>query len=203
MSRQSANLIRLLAFLFLVGPMGCSTDYTTQASYCQVSIESLNPSIVEAGGVVRVAGHPLTTHFDTAAFFDNSRAVVLDVDRSTCEACDSCRVDEDCNLCEDCDACDAICDETCTETITIQVPEIQPGSVNLQIFNSYGQSNTTEVNVVRPPTEDNEQPLDTSVFDDVDTGHTHIDTAHDPGSSTDTGVESEDSGVVSSSSDET
>ena len=154
---------------------------------CEVNISSKGSTIVEVGQRLEIVGTPLTTHFDTAAYLGDQRAIVLDVNRESCAECDDCRDSQQCSVCQDCDECDAICETSCESTLAIQVPDVSAGTFQLQIYNSYGQSNALDIHVAHSPTAEAEHPADTA----TDTADPKNDTGLGESQSGDSGAESD------------
>ncbi len=183
--------------------LGCDTEFTTFATTCPVEIHSprqvrasLTAQFEDVEGsspsgeydLLQIEGSPLTTHYDTAAYIGGQRTTVLDVDRDSCEECDDCRLAAQCNVCEDCDECDALCDSTCTETATLVIPELTPGSVSVQIYNSYGQSNSLDLVSLAGSITEPKQPLDTG----LDSGPIQDSGAGDSAQAFDSGADTAD-----------
>ena len=151
----------MLRTIFLILALGCSTDVVSTVTSCEVQISTKDSTWVEVGQRFEIYGTPLTTHFDTAAYLGSQRANVLDVNRDSCVECDECRDREECNVCQDCDACDSICETSCESTLALEIPDVAPGEFQLQIYNSYGQSNALNLHVVHSPPDDTKTPIDT------------------------------------------
>jgi len=172
----------MFALLFLAS-MGCSTTSVQLAQDCDVRLDVLSPSEGEAGTEVTAGLTPASTVWDTAVYVGSQRAEVLAVQREDCLACDECRSDNDCSECEDCDACDEQCDVECVETVTFKAIGNEPGTVQVSIYNGYGQSNPQPFSLTAPDTggpadEDTAADSDTS---DLDSG---VPDATDTGEST-------------------
>ena len=139
--------------------LGCSTEVVSTVTACDVQISVKDSSLVE----------PLTFEIEEPLspvsmpqLIELSTRTVLDVNRDSCAECDECRDIQGCSICQDCDECDTICEATCEATLAIEIPDISPGSVQLQIYNSYGQSNALEIHVVRSPPAETEPHFDTA-----------------------------------------
>jgi len=121
---------------------GCQTAVNYLSVRCEVVLDELSPTEGYAGDPITVLGSPFTTHYDTAVYVGTSRATVSEVEREDCDACDECRGDEGCTACSDCDTCDLACAQTCNQWMLFEVPEVDPGEWDVQVFNAHGQSNT-------------------------------------------------------------
>lgn len=128
------------ALLCLLALTGCATATITTGDRCEVRIDSIEPAEPAPGETVVLTGGPLTSHYDTAAWVGDTRAVVLEVDRSACGDCDVCREEAACTACDDCDGCAAVCDTSCVETVSITLPELDAGPTTATLYNGYGSS---------------------------------------------------------------
>ena len=128
------------ALLCLLALTGCATASVTTGDRCEVRIDSIEPADPAPGETVVITGGPLTSHYDTAAWVGDTRAVVLDVDRSACDDCDACREEAACTACDDCDDCAAVCDTSCIETVSITLPDLAAGPTTATLYNGYGSS---------------------------------------------------------------
>jgi hypothetical protein len=190
----------LYLFVTLIG-FGCTTDVTYSSGECRLVIDSPSASLVESGEVLQIKGSPLTTHFDTAAYIGGVRSTVLDVDRSSCVECDACRAQEACGICSDCDACDSLCRDTCMEIATLVVPSLPPGPTRLEIYNSYGQSNPLDIQILHSPSGQPEQGLDTASGSTSDEDSGAEDSAQESDSGQDSGTSQEDDDTDTASGD--
>ena len=181
--------------------LGCTTDVTYSSGECRLVIDSPSASLVESGEVLQIAGSPLTTHFDTAAYIGGVRSTVLDVDRSSCVECDACRAAEACGICSDCDACDTICKDSCIEIATLVVPALPTGPTQLEIYNSYGQSNPLDIDIYHSPLRDPEQGLDTASGAEPGADSGEEDSAQGGDSGQDSATSSEDDSTDTASGD--
>lgn len=137
---------RFLA-LALAALSGCATAEIVSGDRCEVRISAVTPAEVAPGDVVVLTARPLTSHYDTSAWLDDHRALVLDVERTDCAECDSCREAEACTACDDCDACAAVCDSACIETVAIEVPAESEGATTVTVYNAYGVSEPAALSV--------------------------------------------------------
>ena len=143
----------LLSLLALTLTCGCSDSTSSSNVRCDVTIRAIKPGTAEVGERVVLWGSPLTTPYDTAIYVGSTRATIADITRSSCAACDTCMDDEGCNLCGDCDACDLICQE-CHETVDFWIPEVDPGTWSVQLFNRHGESDAQSFRVLQAPATD-------------------------------------------------
>jgi hypothetical protein len=146
------------AWVVAAGFVGCSSEVVLPAYRCDVTIAELSPTSGSPGDPVAVAGTPFTTTWDTAIYVGGTRAVVADVGRYKCEACDACFDEhtEECpaRTCADCDACDALC-TTCIERASFVIPDVAAGETSVRVLNSHGESNPIPFVVTKKP------PVDT------------------------------------------
>lgn len=137
----------LVLGLALFGSVGCSTPTEILALRCDVTVTDIQPQPAAAGDSVELVGRPFTSVYDSAVYVGDQRATVLDVDRSSCVECDSCRARSGCTECSDCDVCDRLCATTCTERIVFEVPGVSAGDYGLQLFNAHGQTKVLDFSV--------------------------------------------------------
>jgi hypothetical protein len=157
--------------LSLIGLAGCNTPTEVLAQRCDVYINDIQPQPVAAGESVQLTGRPFTSVYDSAVYVGSERATVLDVDRSSCAACDTCRGQSGCTECGDCDACDRICATTCIESITFEVPGIASGDYGLQLFNAHGQTKVLDFSIESTGFEASDtSATDTGAIDTADSG---------------------------------
>jgi hypothetical protein len=129
---------RLFPLLFLcVATTACLTDTVVVGDRCAVSLESVAPDPASVGQTVTLTGGPFTTAYDTSVYVGQRRALVLELARTSCNECDSCRDNNGCTECDDCDACDEVC-ASCEESLLVEVPEVEPGETTVLVFNAYG-----------------------------------------------------------------
>ncbi len=152
----------------------CSSTPVTLAQNCDVRLESLSETTVLEGQAVRGVGGPMTTIWDTAVYVSGTRAEVIELQRSGCDACDDCKEVNDCNACDDCDPCDAVCEAECTESFEFVAPEIAGTSAAVSFYNGHGQSNAISITYGVPadtadPTDTGESvlPVDTASPEDT------------------------------------
>ncbi len=153
----------------VVGAAGCSTLPSNYALRCDVTLDSISPTNASPGDSVVVTGGPFTSTYDSAVYVGESRAVVDDVDRSSCYECDSCQAENNCSVCGDCDVCDAVCATTCIEALTFVVPDLPTGTYAVQLFNGHGQSNAATLSVQGTSTSESNPTDDTGAQDDTGT----------------------------------
>lgn len=137
------NSAPALALLLL----GCATSTVDYGQRCDVVLDSVQGAVVQPGQALNLVGGPLTKAYDTTVTIGDLDAPVADVQRTDCEACDSCRDDAGCTACSDCDSCDAECTDICVESVIVTVPDLPDGPAALVLFNAYGatQPQTVEV----------------------------------------------------------
>lgn len=181
-------LLRALSLLCLGSLAACDTSSTSVSLRCDVLISSEQPQEAAAGDAVVLTGKPFTTIWDTSVYLDQTRALLLDLDRDSCDACDDCRDDYDCNACGDCDACDTLCAESCVETATFRVPALDPGAYDVTLVNVHGVSAPVPLTIAAPP-ETGETGAETGQETGAETGHetaseTGAETGHETGPET-------------------
>ena len=120
--------------------LGCTTTTSVSLPVCEVTLTAAEPVSGAAGDAIVLTGGPLTDTWDTAVYFGTTRALVTEVDRSTCGDCDACRQTNGCTACGDCDTCDVLCSSDCVETATVEIPAIEAGAVEVLMYNGYGVS---------------------------------------------------------------
>lgn len=172
------------SLLLAAALLACTTTTTTVQPGCEVEVLGLAPESAAPGEAVRITARPLTTDFDTAVSFGEARGEILSVDREDCTECDACRDLNECTPCGDCSACDLSCEQTCEESLEVLVPELEAGTVALQLFNSHGASGRVDFEVLTASGGD-------------DTGGAVDDTGSSSG---DTGAASGDTGSAGSGS---
>ena len=125
----------------------CETESVTASRSCEVVLESPTPTEGEPGAEITLPASPLTSIQDSRLFVGGVDATLVSVDRTGCESCDACLAEAECSPCEDCDSCDAICATECSESLRFLVPELDPGSVEIGLYNLFGNSNTVPFTV--------------------------------------------------------
>jgi hypothetical protein len=155
----------LLLSLAMAAAGGCATSTEVLALRCDVYVNDIQPQPAKVGESVQLVGTPFTSGYDSAVYIDGERARVLDVDRSTCVTCDACRAQAGCTECSDCDVCDQICTNTCTETITFEVPDLEAGDHSLQLFNAHGQTEVLDFSVESSGFEESDSSDDSGAND--------------------------------------
>ena len=141
--------------LALVALMGtaCATSPVVTLGTCDVGVFSPSAEEVRPGDPFTVGGTPLTTDWDTLVYMGGVQAELTDLSRVGCETCDTCRTDSLCTACSECDTCDRLCAEQCDETVTVLVPDLPPGPVDVWLVNRHGRSDTVTVTVLAPPSD--------------------------------------------------
>lgn len=139
----------MLLSLFLL--LACPATTISTDPTCTLDTPVLAPESAAPGDEVVATVRPLTEVWDTALTVGSARAELVEVDRSTCVACDDCRETEECDACEDCDSCDEAC-APCVETVRFVVPDLVEGPWSVEIANRHGRSGVTELTVLPAPT---------------------------------------------------
>ncbi|MEC8380791.1 MAG: hypothetical protein VXZ96_10745, partial [Myxococcota bacterium] len=86
--------------------------------------------------------------WDSRIAFGDTSVLGTELDRINCDACDSCRLQYECLDCLDCDSCDSLCEETCIEQMSFQVPSNLEGAYQLYLVNRFGQSSPSEITIL-------------------------------------------------------
>ena len=160
----------MLSWAIALASVGCSSTLVLPAYYCDVAIEDVAPTSGAPGDAVALTGAPFTTSWDTAVYVGSTRAVVDDVNRDTCEACDACVDehfgDERCivGVCGDCDACDVLC-TSCIERTTFIVPDGAGGDTEVRMVNSHGESHPVPFVVLAKPVDTGDSGTETGDSD--------------------------------------
>ena len=125
--------------LLVLWLLACDTTVESDFPTCEVEMMELDPVAAAPGETVNLLGRPLTESWDTVIRVGGVNAEVVAVSREDCTECDSCQEAASCNPCLDCDACDRIC-EICEESVQFVVPDLDPGTAHIEIFNAHGSS---------------------------------------------------------------
>ena len=125
---------------------GCLTDTVVVGDRCAVTLDAVTPDPASVGDTLTLTGGPFTTAYDTSVYVGRSRALVLELARTSCGECDRCRDNNGCTECDDCDACDALC-SACEESVLVEVPEVEPGATTVLVFNGYGATPPASVTI--------------------------------------------------------
>lgn len=105
------------------------------------------------GAAVWITASLLSSVNDTVVTVGSEQAAVLSVERSSCDACDTCRDTNACSVCGDCDACATEC-SPCSERVRVTVPVgVSPGTQALTVRNAYGTSNPGTLEVLGADTQ--------------------------------------------------
>jgi len=158
----------LLAFAAVLPLMGttCSSATPTPSRSCDVQLATPTPNAGLPGEEILLAASPLTTIQDSTLLVGGIKATVTGLDRSGCEACDTCRLESDCNPCEDCDTCDPLCESECSESLRFEVPDLSPGATQISLYNLFGNSDGQPFTVLEadpPPDTGSEAGADTGL----------------------------------------
>jgi hypothetical protein len=127
---------------------GCTTTPVVTLGTCDVGLFAPSAEEVRPGEPLTLGGTPLTTDWDTLVYVGGIEAEITSLERVGCETCDTCRTESLCTACGDCDVCDRLCAEQCDETLTVLVPELEPGPADVWIINRHGRSETLVVTVL-------------------------------------------------------
>jgi len=152
MHRAALHLAALgIAFL-----PACSTTSVVTLGTCDVGLFALSADGVRPGEPLTLDGTPLTTDWDTIVYIGGVQAELTALDRVGCETCDTCRAEALCTECGECDTCDRLCHEQCSETLTVLVPDLDPGPTEVWLINRHGRSDSLSVTILLP-----DEPADT------------------------------------------
>lgn len=83
-----------------------------------------------------LTGAPFSTSQDSAVRVGGVAAALTQVDRGSCEVCDTCAAENGCN-CGVCDACATACAD-CVQTVGFLVPDVAAGPQPVVLINRYG-----------------------------------------------------------------
>jgi hypothetical protein len=134
----------------------CSAGFTGFPATCTLPTPAAEAAALP-GAAVWITASLLSSVNDTVVTVASEQAAVLSVERSSCDACDTCRDTNACSVCGDCDACATEC-STCSERVRVTVPGgVSPGTQALTVRNAYGTSNPGTIEVLGADT----QALDT------------------------------------------
>ncbi len=143
-------------FLGLLLAACATTDLTTPPTCALDAPVVLDAPVPLLPGVaITVRTSPLTTLADTVVRVGSEQAVVEDVARQDCEACDTCRSDNACTTCgTECAACADVCGSApsdgsaaCVETVRFTVPELAAGTYPVVVQNGVGVSEAGTIDV--------------------------------------------------------
>lgn len=142
-----APLPRMLAIAALLLP-ACTTTAVVTLGTCDVALFTPSAEELRPGEPLTLGGTPLTTDWDTVVYVGGVEAEVTALERVGCQTCDTCRTESLCTECGDCDDCDRLCAEQCDETLTVLVPDVEPGPADVWIINRHGRSETLQITVL-------------------------------------------------------
>lgn len=129
--------MRLALTLLLVA---CTSTPSATIPVCALDVPIPSPVEAAPGDEVTLVTHPLTTARDTVVTVGDARAEVLEVARTDCDACDTCREDAACRDCgPTCAACVEAC-APCVETVRVRVPSVAEGAATVTVRNGLGAS---------------------------------------------------------------
>ncbi len=161
------RLLCLLAVVFA----GCLTDTVVVGDRCAVTLDTVSPDPAARGDTLTLTGGPFTTAYDTSVYVGSSRALVLDLARTSCGDCDRCREDNGCTECDDCDACDSLC-SACEESVLVEVPDVASGATTVLVFNGYGATSPVSLTIAGPVADTGTRDTGAQDSGHVDTGGT-------------------------------
>ena len=127
--------------------MGCDEAIVYNTSRCDVQITEITPTPLLTTETAEIIGHPFTETWDSLATIDGTEIEVTTVSRQNCQECDECRQSYLCSPCDDCDECDPICKADCVEKMEVVIPQDTEGNRQIQVTNSYGQSEPQMVEI--------------------------------------------------------
>ena len=138
---------RILLPILLSSLISCDEDIIVEETYCALEITEL-PAL-ESEQEQNLYAHPLSEVWDTFLSIDGKQAEIIDINRSGCSTCDTCRIENQCNQCEECTICDTSCiEEQCIEVLHFITPTLSEDSATLRLINKYGQSAAYTVEVI-------------------------------------------------------
>ena len=128
--------------------LACDSSDVILSDKCTVEIEQISPSPLIAGQEATLIATPMSEPWDSRIAFGDTSVLATELDRINCDACDSCRLQYECLDCLDCDSCDSLCEETCIEQMSFQVPSNLEGTFQLYLVNRFGQSSPSEITIL-------------------------------------------------------
>jgi len=117
---------------------GCITETTSELLTCELDVDAPTAELF-AGEPTTVTGRPFTSLLDSSVRFGESEAEITAVERLDCTLCDQCRVSAQCTVCDECNECATSC-ETCSETMSLTIPDLPTGQYTVVFRNQYGLS---------------------------------------------------------------
>jgi len=109
---------------------GCGVVQVDIFEQCTIDAV-LEPSAAFAGETIVATGDPFSQPYDTLITVGGERAEISAIDRSQCTRCDTCRAENGCGGCKS--AC-----ADCVETVTFELPEVDPGPTTVRLYNAFG-----------------------------------------------------------------
>lgn len=149
---------------------GCTLSAVEYPATCTLPTP-VPESSAAPGTAVWATGGSLTSLNDTVVTVGSAQAEVLVVDRTGCDALDTCRSDNGCGTCVDCDAC-AADEASCVERVKFKVPAVGAGDQAFTVRNAYGTSGTGSITVIGADTGGDTGDTDTGDTGGTDTGDT-------------------------------
>ena len=129
----------------------CDSSEIVVSDKCTVEIEQISPTPLIAGQQATMTAKPMSEPWDSRISIGQSSVLAASLERIGCEECDSCRARYNCLDCFDCDSCDVLCQDTCSEQLTFQVPNALEGDFQLYLVNRFGQSQPLSISVYPQP----------------------------------------------------
>ncbi|MEN9784891.1 MAG: hypothetical protein RLZZ299_155 [Pseudomonadota bacterium] len=143
--------MRLAMMLLLAA---CTTGTSTTTPTCALEAPLATPAEAAPGETVVLVVRPLTQSRDTVVTVGDARAEGVEVARTECAACDTCRDDSGCRTCGPvCAACVEAC-APCVETVRFTVPALPPGPAVVTVRNGLGVSAPGTLGVLESETAD-------------------------------------------------
>ena len=125
----------------------CDSSEVVVSDKCTVEIEQISPNPLISGQQATMVATPMSEPWDSRISIGQTSVLGEALERIGCEECDSCRAQYECLDCFDCDSCDLLCQNTCSEQLTFQVPNELEGDFQLYLVNRFGQSQPFSISV--------------------------------------------------------
>lgn len=128
----------------------CAGTTSEQLATCTLTLTV--PDAVVAGATADFGLDPISEPWDIVAHIGGLSAPVVETASVDCDACDTCRTENVCGACDStttngtCATCADAC-ATCRRTVTLQVPDVAPGTWPIVIVHRYGESAPALVDV--------------------------------------------------------
>jgi len=149
--RRTPTILPLLLALF-----GCGDPPPPTFLQCELRL-SIEPDRAEPGEQVTLTGRPMSEEADTEVRIGGLSTTILTFNDAAgpCATCESCRRDLLCTSCERCPSCAEAC-EPCAPTVTVEVPDLEPGEYAVSLINRFGVARPMTLEVLPAPPDPDE-----------------------------------------------